>query len=226
MIKLSNFDGLQCHKYCHKQIFLFTMINTFFCIVIYFLFLQAVNLSISSILLVIAAVGTSVTTCLQIYPSFAALSSTHVVEVITRYSLNKTVEQEVTAVIISTINQTFELVTIPIQTYLIITISSDQRAMQHINLNRVKAFWFNACIQFLLMANLIYWINGSFLQFSIQESLPWNDFVFGKPVWAGLVQFALPLLLFFRFHSVHIIVETYVELWLHKSHDEATENPS
>ena len=117
----------------------FTMINTFSCIVIHvhFLFLQAVNLSISSILLVIAAVGTSVTTCLQIYPSFAALSSTHVVEVVTRYSLNKTVEQEVTAVIISTINQTFELVTIPIQTYLIITISSDQRAMQHINLIRV-----------------------------------------------------------------------------------------
>ena len=57
------------------------------------------------------------------------------------------------------------------------------------------------------------------------EHLPWNDFVFEELVLPGLIQFALPLLLFFRVHFVHVIAETYIKLSLHGSHDQAEVNP-
>ena len=101
------------------------------------------------------------------------------------------------------------------QTYVLIAISSDIQITKSI----IKAGGFNRAVfgfvfQALAVENLMFWLNSSFIDFGIIQNIPWNIAVYGKSIWPGLAQFTLPLALFFRFHSVHIILEVFIEAWV------------
>ena len=111
-----------------------------------------------------------------------------------------------------------ELVSIPLQAYLICIISAIDELQRR--QNPFKDSVVNFCAQGIFIANLIFWLNGSFLSFEVLHDLKWNNEVFGEQVWAGLAQFILPLYLFFRFHSVHIILECFIDIWLPRSNSD------
>lgn len=174
------------------------------------------RLAISAILLMVGAVGTSLLMCLKIYPGLALslANDSTIVIVKADQSLDQTPYEIYSDVRMYTAFQIFELLTIPLQTYLLTALSSNPRIMQNIRSSPRKSFILTVSLQFLAMSNLMFWMNGSFLEFELIEKSPWTRVVYGDK-WMGIAQFTLPILLFFRFHSVHMIVEIYVKLWCH-----------
>lgn len=113
-----------------------------------------------------------------------------------------------------------DLIQVPMQTYLILVINNEQ-----FNLNEIEGkckHILKLSLQFLAMSNFMAWMDGSFLEFEIVQEIPWNDLIFGKKVWTGIAIFTLPVTLFYRFHSVHLMIEVYIESW---SHQNEQENP-
>lgn len=68
-------------------------------------------------------------------------------------------------------------------------------------------------LQFLGMSNFMAWIYGSFITPRISSTASWNLEFFTPLVHSVIEQFSLPFALFFRFFSMHIILEAYHRLW-------------
>ena len=120
-------------------------------------------------------------------------------------------------IILFTFTEVFELIQVPVQTYLLTVISSDPSILHNIKAsNPIKFCILINVFQFLAMVNSVLWVNGSFIEFNIIEHLPWTYVLYGD-TWKSLAQFTLPILLFFRFHSVHMIIEMYVHYSWHSS---------
>lgn len=89
-----------------------------------------------------------------------------------------------------------------------------------INGHQKQVFMF--LLQFLAMSNLMAWVYSSFIYTYISFTNPWNFKFFDPLVFAVLDQFTLPFSLFFRFFSMHIILEVYHKL---KSEGRITADP-
>ena len=64
---------------------------------------------------------------------------------------------------------------------------------------------------FLIIINFSQWVNGSFVEFEIIKESLVNNAIFTRPMWIGLVQFTLPLALFFRIESMHKLIEFSID---------------
>ena len=188
------------------------------CDFIFYFIQKKIHLKASSILLIIGAIGAALLVCLKIYPLFVGIARSTLDPSESSTTTEDPANQGLTRPEVDLIVYLLELVSIPLQAYLICIISAIHEL--HVGQNRFKCSVVNFCAQSLLIANFIFWMNGSFLSFNVLHEIHWNREVYGKHVWAGLAQFILPLNLFFRFHSVHIILEWYVESWLPRRNTE------
>lgn len=110
-----------------------------------------------------------------------------------------------------------DIVQIFLQTFLLIVISSDKFEWSLVN--GKKVFWVKVFLQFLAMANFVNWLNASFLEVQLFQKISWNTIIYSDSVWTGILQFLTPVCLFYRFHSVHTLLEVYIG---YKTHNDAT----
>ena len=104
---------------------------------------------------------------------------------------------------------TLDIVQIFTQTVILILISNSQFVWSHIT--GYKRATLKFLLQFLAMSNFVNWLNGSFLEFDMVRETPWNQAIYTRMVWTGLLQVSLPVALFFRIHSVHSLMEIYID---------------
>lgn len=96
-----------------------------------------------------------------------------------------------------------------LQAVILLVIKHDQ-----FNINSVEGRlgpMFVFLLQCIAMSNFMAWVSGSFIAFESVSETPWLDFFYTKKIWTVLAQFTLPVTLFFRFHSVHVIIEMFIE---------------
>ena len=68
---------------------------------------------------------------------------------------------------------------------------------------------FMLLLQFLGMSNLMVWIYDSFMIPKLPHRASWKQEFYPAMAVAIMDQFMLPFILFFRFFSMHIILESY-----------------
>lgn len=186
------------------------------------MFCQVIKLRNSGVLLLGSAAFIFLRIILLLLPTYAAFIPTMRDDMIKEMK-NQSLFEETQATIEQeagweSATDLFDFFQVALQTYLLLLITSDK-----FNLHEFEGcsnLLLKLALQFLAMSNFMSWLSGSFLEFDIVQEIPWNDYIFGKNVWTGFAQFTLPFTLFFRFHSVHMIVEVYIESWLHTEHKE------
>lgn len=160
-------------------------------------------------LLVIAAIGDLIYLFLRLIPAATAFDSDRLDEMIKKPVFEHYTREEV-------LQQSqldfsiyfFDILQVLIQTFVILYVSSDKFRWPDSDKYRLIL---HILLQVLGTSNLLAWINGSFLEFHLIATTPWAVLAYGPDLWTGLAQFTLPMALFFRIHSVHILLKMFID---------------
>lgn len=100
-----------------------------------------------------------------------------------------------------------DILQIAIQTFILILAESNQgnRIAWRVGGKR-KKHWFKEILWYLCVCNFSKWVTDSFIEGHFLQISEAKDLVFGAKVWTAITQSAYPLVLFYRFHSVHMII--------------------
>ena len=101
-----------------------------------------------------------------------------------------------------------DMTQILVQSFLLISISSHKFCWSLVQ--GATMTWIKFFLQFLAISNFINWLNASFLEFQLFQKILWNTVIYSWSAWTGLLQLLFPVALFFRFHTVHTLMEVYV----------------
>jgi len=71
---------------------------------------------------------------------------------------------------------------------------------------------FLKCLCYVCVCNLFKWITDSFIEGHFLIITGSAELVFGKSTWTAITQTCFPLVLFYRFHSWHMILELIDDL--------------
>ena len=175
-----------------------------------FTLFQDLRVSGSNILLICAAFGDFIFILLRIIPSAVALNDDELAQMMKEDPMKGLRIRDVkfqSKMLFATF--TLDIVQIFTQTVILILISNSQFVWSHIT--GYKRATLKFLLQFLAMSNFVNWLNGSFLEFDLVRETPWNQAIYTGMVWTGLLQVSLPVALFFRIHSVHSLMEIYID---------------
>lgn len=171
--------------------------------------LQEFKISTSNILLIFAATGDITYAFLRLIPAATAFESERLDKMmllnITANMTRETIYDEASWNFATNL---VDIIQILMQTSLLMMISCEQ--FKWSSVLGAKMTWLTTSLQFLAMANFVNWLNASFLEFPLFQKIVWNSIIYTDSVWTGLLQFLFPVSLFFRFHSVHTLLEVYI----------------
>ena len=150
--------------------------------------------------------------CLRLIPALAIWTNPNIKNSSLAFphglALNKTydMEFESVATIVTYVFDAFQVIS---QLYLLSVLTSKDFTFSEQVRNRTNQL--AGVIMFLIIINFSQWVNGSFVEFKIIKESLVNNAIFTKPMWIGLVQFTLPLALFFRIESMHKLIEFSID---------------
>ena len=150
--------------------------------------------------------------CLRLIPALAIWTNPNIKNSSLAFphglALNKTydMEFESVATIVTYVFDAFQVIS---QLYLLSVLTSKDFSFTRQVRNRTNRL--AGVIMFLIIINFFQWVNGSFVEFEIIKESLVNNAIFTTPMWIGLVQFTLPLALFFRIESMHKLIEFSID---------------
>ena len=174
--------------------------------------LQSVAISGGLIILIITGIGDMIFICLRLIPALAIWTNPNIKNRSLAFphglALNKTYDMEFESAV-TIVTYVFDAFQVISQLYLLSVLTSKDFTFSEQIRNRTNQL--AGVIMFLIIINFFQWANGSFVEFDIIKESLVNNAIFTRPMWIGLVQFTLPLALFFRIESMHKLIEFSID---------------
>ena len=104
-------------------------------------------------------------------------------------------------------NNAIDILQIALQTFLLVLAKSNHNTTINWRENQErKKYLFKETLWYLCVCNFSKWVTDSFVEGNLLKNSEAKNLVFGSQTWTGITQSVYPLVLFYRFHSVHMIL--------------------
>ena len=103
---------------------------------------------------------------------------------------------------------------IAIQTFILLVSQETKKDEVRWSHNESRSKYFlKEIFRYLCVCNFFKWFTDSFIEGHFLKNSEAKTLVFGEPTWTGITQSAYPLVLFYRFHSVHMLLNAIDRLF-------------
>ena len=173
--------------------------------------LKGMRLTTEHILLLISATGEFIYLYFGIFAATAAFNREKL-ELIMGHAHNTTQEITNQKIFVAENALTFvmnsiDIAQIAIQTFALMIATSNLTFNWNVNDPQRVKHYITEVLYYLCVCNGAKWVTDSFIEGHYLRSSEAKILVFGDTTWTGITQTTYPLVLFYRFHSVHMTLK-------------------